>query len=362
MTILNFPCNTCGSKLEFAPGTHALKCPSCGTENAIPDEAPEAVSAAVVERDYQTFLAQAAGNETQIERQTVNCPGCGAATQLPDNITADRCPFCAVSLIAGEAYAKRMIRPHALAPFEVKDSEAKAHFKAWIASLWFAPNALKNAYREARGLKGIYLPYWTYDAETTTQYSGQRGDHYYVSETYNENGQTRNRQVQRTHWSAAAGVVEVSFDDILVPATCSLPSDYLVRLEPWKLERLQPYREDYLSGFSVEAYQLALAPGFDVACQRMDSGIRNSIAQDIGGDEQRIDTMTPHYTDIKFKHVLLPVWLSTYQFGGKTWRFLVNGQTGEVQGERPWSAWKIAFAILAVLICVLISVSVFNQP
>jgi LSD1 subclass zinc finger protein len=362
MSAKDFPCRACGAKLEFAPGQSALKCAYCGTENAIPEAPAELANAAVEELDYTAYLAKAAGNEVQIERQTITCAGCGAASQLPDNVTADRCPFCAMPLIAADAYAHRTIRPHAVAPFVIKDSDGKARFKKWIHGLWFAPNALKEAYRQAGGLKGMYLPYWTYDAETDTAYVGQRGDHYYVTENYTENGHTRSRQVQRTRWSSAAGAVQVSFDDILVPATSSLPQDYLDKLEPWQLENLQPYREDYLAGFTVEAYQLGLEPGFKVACQRMEGPIRSAIAQDIGGDEQRIDNLSARYYDITFKHLLLPVWLSSYQYSGKTWRFLVNGQTGEVQGERPWSAWKIAFAVVSALMLMFLVFALLNQP
>jgi DNA-directed RNA polymerase subunit RPC12/RpoP len=359
---LHYPCTSCGAKLEFAPGKDALKCPYCGAENSIPEATTESVIVAVEELDYPSYLAKAAGNEAQIERQTIKCPSCGASSQLPENVTADRCPFCAVPLIAADAYAHRAIKPHALAPFEIADSDARSRFRKWITGLWFAPNVLKKSYREASGLKGIYLPYWTYDAETNTPYSGQRGDHYYVTENYMENGQARSRQVQHTRWSRAAGSVQVSFDDIRVPATSSLPDDYLAKLEPWQLEKLQPYREDYLSGFTVEAYQLGLEPGFGLACKQMDAPIRSAIEGDIGGDEQRIESMSPRYSDITFKHILLPIWLSTYQYGGKTWRFLVNGQTGEVQGERPWSAWKIAFAtVLALALLFLVFVFFNNQ-
>jgi len=356
-----YPCTSCGAKLEFSPGKNALKCPYCGAENAISAATAEAAVTAVEELDYQQYLAKAAGNEAQIERQTVKCPGCGATTQLAANITADRCPFCAVPLIAADAYARRTITPHAVAPFDIDEGCARTRFRSWIGGLWFAPNALQKAYRETGGLKGIYLPYWTYDANTETTYAGQRGDHYYVSETYVENGETKTRQVQRTRWSAAAGAVRVRFDDIVVCSTTSLPRDYLENLEPWNLAKLQPYREDYLSGFTVEAYQLGLEPGFQVACQRMEGPIRQAIESDIGGDEQQIASMSPRYDDITFKHILLPIWLSTYQYGGKTWRFLVNGQTGEVQGERPWSSWKIAFAVIAALIAVIVAVVLFGN-
>ena len=50
--------------------------------------------------------------------------------------------------------------------------------------------------------------------------------------------------------------------------------------------------------------------------------------------------------DVTFKHILLPVWLVAYRFRGRTYRFVVNARTGRVQGERPWSAWKIALAVI----------------
>ena len=82
----------------------------------------------------------------------------------------------------------------------------------------------------------------------------------------------------------------------------------------------------------------------------MERVIYNDVRQDIGGDEQRIDSIDSDYRAETFKHVLLPVWMAAYKYSGKSYRFLVNGQTGEVQGERPWSVWKIALAVIAALI------------
>lgn len=345
-----FPCTSCGARLEFAPGQQALKCPYCATLNSVSTAEPEAAQAATEELDYQAWLARAAGQEPLLERQTVKCPGCGAASQLAQNLTADRCPFCATPLIAGQAYAQRQIRPRAIAPFHITADEAHASFKKWISSLWFAPNALKRQHRSDSSLKGIYLPYWTYDSDSDTPYTGARGDHYYETETVYVNGQRQTRQVRRTRWTPVAGQVQVSFDDVPVPATTSLPPDWLDGLEPWEMDRLQAYRDDFVSGFVVEAYQTGLEACFERAKSRMEDGIRHAIRRDIGGDEQRILTMHPHFFNISFKHILLPVWLSSYRYDGKTWRFLVNGQSGKVRGERPWSAWKIAFAVLGALL------------
>lgn len=350
MSTKTYPCKSCGAKLEFSPGQHALKCPYCGAQNEIEAADQSAVAAAVEELDYQVYLANQAGNEPQLERQAVKCNGCGAASQLPANVTADRCPFCAAPLIASNAYANRQIRPRAIAPFDIKHNDARERFKRWIDGLWFAPNALKTNYRAENGLKGCYLPYWTYDAATDTPYRGERGDYYTATEQYVDNGVTKTRQVQKIRWSPASGAVAVAFDDILIPASSSLPRQQADELQPWSLEKLTPYRDDFVSGFTVEAYQLGLEAGFGQARDIMEQAIRNAIARDIGGDQQRIHEMKPHYHEISFKHVLLPIWLSSYRYGGKTYRFLVNGQTGEVQGERPWSIWKIAFLVLAILL------------
>jgi len=348
------PCTGCGAKLEFAPGTSALKCPYCGAQNAIAEASTEEKAKALERLDFLAYLKDKAGEEPQLERQTVKCPGCGAAVQLPPNVAADRCPFCAGPLVAGSAYSHRTIQPRAVAPFVVKESVARQSFKSWLSGLWFAPNALKEAAHAESGLKGVYLPYWTYDANSQSPYMGERGTVYFEQESYTENGQQKVRQVERVRWSAVSGQVAVQFSDVLVSASNSVPRNFVNGLAPWKLDLLAPYRDDFVTGFTVEAYQTGLEPGFGLAQQQMEVEIRAAICRDIGGDRQRILSMAPQYSDIAFKHILLPIWLSSYRYADKTYRFVVNGQTGSVQGERPWSAWKIAGAVLAAIIVLVV--------
>lgn len=349
MTTVTFPCRQCGAKLEFAPGAQALACPYCGATNAVPQAAPEAAAAAVQELDLQAWLARAAGDAPQLERQTVKCPRCGAETQLGDGVVADRCAFCAGPLIAGAAYAKRAIRPAAIVPFAVAEADARARFRAWLGGLWFAPNALRRAARAESGLRGCYLPFWTFDAATHTPYTGERGVHFQEVERYVENGQVRTRTRTRVEWYPAAGAVDLAFDDWLERATGALPPAQLDALRPWRLGALKPYRDEFVAGFVVLAYAIPLGDAFASARAGMEREIERAVRADIGGDEQRVFRMAPSYRDVRFKHVLLPVWMSSYGYGGRTWRFLVNGQTGEVQGERPYSAWKIAGALALVL-------------
>jgi len=345
-----FPCSQCGANLNFAPGTDSLKCPYCGYVNPI-----ESGETTIEELDYLAHLRHLGEEQETMEVMTVKCQGCGAETTFDPNITSDRCAFCDTPLVQTRA-SRRLIKPQALLPFKIESQKATELFRTWKKKLWFAPNAVKEHGRRESGLDGMYIPHWTYDTNTHTDYTGQRGEYYYVTETYTtvENGKTvtRTRQVRKTRWYPAAGHVYNSFDDILVVASESLPRKYMKKLEPWDLEELAGYDDAFLSGFRSESYSINLEQGFEIACQYMEPTIEATIRRDIGGDEQRIFSKNTRYSDTTFKHILLPVWISSYRFKDKTYRFLVNARTGEVQGERPWSWVKITLAVLAAAIVI----------
>jgi DNA-directed RNA polymerase subunit RPC12/RpoP len=349
-----YPCGQCGAKLSFLPGTNSLKCPYCGFENAIAKS-----GAKVEELDYLSYLEQAAKEKDTHEAQRIRCEKCGAETTMPPNVTSGLCPFCGDNMVFS-GKSSHLIRPEALLPFKVTQNQAFADFRQWIGNLWFAPGDLKRYAQSEGKLVGIYIPCWTYDSDTASSYTGERGVYYYTTETYQttENGQTvtRTREVRHTNWTPVSGNVADSFDDILIIASNSLPKAYADRLQPWDLQNIVPYADEYLSGFRAETYQVSLQQGFEHAKQIMAGQIQASICRDIGGDEQQVLTVNTQYSHITFKHLLLPVWLSAYRFQGKVYRILINARTGEVQGERPYSAAKIAAAIiLGILLIVIIA-------
>ncbi len=354
-----FPCQKCGARVDFAPGTTALKCPYCGFENPIPQSNEE-----IRELDYQAQLAGLAGTQETSEAERVQCQNCAAETTLPPDVVSGTCPFCGSNLVA-TTQCKRLIKPRSLLPFGITQRQAFDSFQKWIKGLWFAPRALKGYAQSEGKLTGVYVPFWTYDSRTTSFYTGERGEDYWETERYTttENGRTvsKTRRVKHTRWHSVSGTVWESFDDILVPGSDSLPGDCLRKLEPWDLERLVPFADDYLSGFRAESYRVNLQDGFANAKVIMDAAIRVSIARDIGGDHQRINSVRTQYDGVTFKHILLPVWLSAYRFKEKVYRFLVNARTGEVQGERPWSGWKIAGMVVAILLVILVLVLVFQN-
>ncbi len=354
-----FPCKQCGAMLQFAPGTHSLKCPYCGMLNEI-----KAKTDRVGEQDFQAYFARAASEAQTQEQLTVHCQTCGAETTLKPNVTADRCPFCGGAIVA-EGSSKKLIRPQCLLPFRVTKDQAAQSFRTWIAGLWFAPNELSRRADSAQ-ITGVYVPAWTYDSDTTSHYTGQRGDDYWDTETHtvrdsNGNMRTETRQVRKTRWWPVSGTVDNTFDDLLVLASQSLPAKYSAALEPWDLDHLVGYQDEFLSGFVAESYQVGLPQGFEVAKGLMEPEIHQTIERDIGGDHQQISSVDTQYFNITFKHLLLPVWISAYRYSGNTYRFMVNARTGEVQGERPYSWVKILFAVLLALAAVLVVVLIANH-
>ena len=349
----HFNCSNCGSNLLYKPGTENIKCPYCGTINAIP--AVKEDSDYLHEQDFLDALVEdeKRGSEAApTEAQAISCTVCGATTTLSPDRTSERCPYCGSPLAIQNQYGVKL-NVQAVLPFIIEVDKAMQIYRDWIKSRWFAPNDFSRRATREKSLDGIYMPYWTYDADTRTSYTGERGVAYYVTERYTvtNNGKTeqRTRQVRRIRWSPVSGVVDVAFDDVLVPASKSLPVKLVDGLEPWKLSELKPFRQEYLSGFITETYQVSLKDGFTDAKRRMEPSIRNAIRRDIGGDEQRIHSTNSRYDSVTFKHILLPLWLSAYAYGGTTYRFTINAQTGEVSGERPWSYIKIGLAVAAGL-------------
>lgn len=348
-------CKNCSGKLHFAPGTNHLKCPACGTENDI-----EVSTQVFEELAFEQFLDNFEKESAVQEVATIKCNGCGAQTTFKLNVVSDSCPCCGSPLVIKNATSTHSIQPKALLPFSITQERAFEQFRLWINKLWFAPNKLKQYARQLEKLTGLYIPYWTYDSNTSSDYTGERGENYQTTETgpVMEKGKmvVKTRTVTKIRWINVSGHVDNIFDDVLVVASKSLPREYVEKLEPWELENMLPFNESYLSGFKTESYQVDLKEGFDDAKIKMDARIRASVCSDIGGDHQRIHTLNTVYNNITFKHILLPVWISAYMYRDKVYRLLINGRTGEVQGERPYSSIKIALAVLAAAVIVIVIV------
>jgi DNA-directed RNA polymerase subunit RPC12/RpoP len=348
-----YPCAACGARLQFAAGTTALRCPYCGHQQEVVVEAGDTVR----EHSFSGWLSSADKPTGHVGEYSVQCSGCGARTET-DKLSDD-CPFCGAAIVL-EPDAEAMITPEAVLPFALTQEKALESFGEWINSRWFAPSSLKTLAAHD-GIQGTYLPHWTFDSDTTTMYRGQRGDYYYETESYTDSeGKDQTREVRRIRWYPAYGSVQRIFDDILVPAVTSLPADKLTELEPWDMPQVTRYRPEYLAGFQTLRYQVEPPEGFERFKQSVQGTIQADCRDDIGGDEQRVESVQTDWNAVTFKLLLLPAWLAAYRYRDRPWQVMINARTGEVIGERPYSAVKIAAAVIAVLLALAVAVTIYS--
>lgn len=342
--IHRFLCRNCGANMIFNPQNGQLTCSYCQYAQVIE------TSDTIEKKDYQSHLRHENERLQPMAKEAlqVNCDGCGAIVNFTPPETARECDFCAAKIVAQPKSADPLIAPKGVLPFSVTDNQANDALKNWIASLWFAPGALKN-FTRAKKINSVYIPYWTYDALASTEYSGKRGDYYHIQ------GKGR-----KTSWVETGGFAKSKFDDVCIPATKSLPQKYLEKLEPWDLQELKPYEPAYLSGHKAQTYQVALEEGFERFKARAKDVIYKDVCKDIGGDTQKLGKTETKYSNITFKHLLLPVYAGAYQFNGRIFQVVINGRTGEVHGERPYSWVKITTFILSVFFVLVILYSIFK--
>lgn len=345
-----YPCQACGAPLVFDPTSQQLRCPACGNTLAIQGRPPQPLAKHDLGSTMRSLAALRAQAPATLEKEIV-CQACGGHTRFTGSMTALRCPYCNTPIQRDDLKdAPARLAVDGVIPFRVDERTARAQIEQWINSRWFAPNEFKK-YRELGSFSSVYLAYFGYDADTTTQYSGQRGEHYYVT-VGSGNDQ---RQERRTRWYVAGGVVTNQFVDVSGLANTGLDTGKVQQLEPWPMEYATPYQQEYIAGHLSRTYDNEPDQVFDTLVQpQLDAAIEATIRSDIGGDEQQISSKSITWNLLQFAHVLLPVWLLTVTYNQRPFQVFINGATGEVQGQRPYSKVKIALAVIAAVIVALV--------
>ena len=354
-----FPCESCGSDLEFHIGEQAMKCPHCGhvrqIEQRLEGELPEQDFHVMLERirqwreEAQAKKARTDPDVAEAEsaHRELRCDSCGGNVEFYGTLTSTFCPYCGSPMQLEKAHKSEAHRlpVDGVLPFQIDGDHAKQNLFQWVNSRWFAPSRFRQE-RAAGKLNGVYLSYFTFDSMTLTAYSGQRGEYYYVTV-----GSGKNRRTERrTRWYPAGGNFQRFFDDVLVLANTGLRRDFMLALEPWPLLKVVAFDQQLLAGLMARTYDIELDECFVDGKQRIDAAIQAEVRQRIGGDTQVVSSVNSRYDAMTYKHLLLPVWLLAYQHNNKTFQVFINAATGEVQGERPYSVWKILLAILLAML------------
>lgn len=341
----SFSCTTCGGKMHFNIQSQALACTYCSNQLALDKE-----KAPIMEYDFSKAEETANKDWGDLNR-TIKCESCGAESLLDSHVTASFCSFCGSSHIITIADDNTKIAPESLVTFKISKEKAYALFKGWLKRRWFAPTKLKENITN-NNLNGTYIPYWTFDSNTTSNYIANKGTHYYVTQTRTVNGKTQTVSVRKTRWKRVSGVYTYFFDDALVHGSKHIDQSLIAIIEPFDLKELVPYKPEYLSGFQAERYSINLQDGWQIAKSSIDNDIAQGIKRQVNGDVVNILSVSTSYENVKYKHFLLPIWLSSYKYKAQVYNFLINGQTGEVQGKYPKSILKISIAIFSLLVAV----------
>jgi predicted RNA-binding Zn-ribbon protein involved in translation (DUF1610 family) len=346
-----FSCPACGGEAIWNPAKQKLVCPFCGTES--PAQITEAGE--IVEHDLATAL-RSIGDEArgwQGDKREVRCQSCNAISVLDPARAAQNCPFCGSAQLAPYEDTKPAFRPESVLPLKISEDKARDGIRAWYGKLWLAPGALKRR-ALTDTVKGVYLPYWTFDAKVDATWTAEAGHYYTTTETYYEGGQMRTREVQQVRWEPAAGQLSHFFDDDLVCASRGVRQNLLRAVEPFPTQELKPYDASFVSGWVVERYQIDLLAAAQAARADMDAKLQALCAAQIPGDTYRNLAVNADYSGQTFKHILAPIWFLTYTFGAKSYQCVMNGVSGVISGEYPKSPWKIALIVIAVIVGVII--------
>lgn len=329
-------CPACFGVMDFDPKTGGLACPFCGHMEAIPvnEEAP----AQAEELD----LASADKVENcnwGAEKKTVICKSCGGESIYDALEISSVCPFCGSNQVM-EASDQNTMAPGGVVPFAVTDKQASDLFRSWIKKKWFCPKLAKES-AKAKHFKGIYLPYWTFDAKTNSEYTGEYG----IDKKKDDKVVTK--------WYSVRGNQTLAFDDELVCGTTNHSQSMLQGLEPYRTAENKAYKPEYVAGFAAERYSIGIKEAWESAKQSIKYKIQNHIEKEIKrqhhADHVRNLRITTKYSDLTYKYLLLPVWISSYKYKEKVYQFMVNGQTGKVSGKIPISIPKVIITVVGVI-------------
>jgi hypothetical protein len=312
----------------------------------------------VVEHDLVAALRglPEAARGGQADKRQVRCQSCNAISVLDPARQAQTCQFCGSAQLVPYAEAKPAFTPEGVLPFCVTEGEARDGIRKWYGRLWLAPSALKR-HALTDTVKGIYLPYWTFDATADARWTADAGYYYYTTETYTENGQTRTRQVRNVRWEPAAGQLSHFFDDDLVCASIGVRPELVAGVEPFPTHEVKPYDAGFVAGWVVERYQIDLVGAAQRAREVMTAQLQGLCAAQVPGDTYRNLSVVADWSGQTFKHILAPVWLLTYNYGARSFQCVMNGVTGAIRGQYPKSPWKVALLVLAVVVALIVLLS-----
>ena len=307
-------CPSCGGTMIFQPGFNNLLCQSCGHKEII----PELVSKIpVYEQDFLS-AQNTASHDWGMEAKVVTCKQCGAETIQNRLQLSGLCPFCGSTTVEAADPSGDIMAPNGIIPFKITENRALYRFKDWIKDRFLAPELLaQNA--QLNKFYGIYVPLFTFDVLTVNRFTGH----------FTENNRTLFK----------CGKFQHQIDDFPVVASKQLCSDKLLLnvIKDYRTNEAKPYTADALAGFPCEHYSIGLNEAWNSLGQEMEFYLKNQVnKQDETKYLMGIELGTDYF-DLKYKYLIVPVWINSFFYDNKLYTIVINGQTGKIDGQWPKS-------------------------
>lgn len=347
------PCPACGAQAEWNASKQKLICSFCGTES--PYQIDRATGK-VAEIDLVTTLRELPEEDRgwQTARRSVQCQSCRAVMVYDPQRVGQNCEFCGSPALVSYDEIKAPIRPQGVLPFRIDRNRVRDDIRRWWRSKWLAPGTLARS-AMVDTVHSLYIPYWTFDAHVNCPWEAEAGHYYYVNVSGRDSqGRSVTRQERRVRWEPASGVVEHVFDDEPVPGTQGVHLKLLRQVEPFPTAESVAYDTAFLAGHVVEHYKVVLIDAVKQSQEQMHAKLMQICGAQVPGDTHRNLRIYPQYSGQTFKHLLVPIWLLTYNFRSKAYQVVANGYTGKIAGEYPYSWWKVLLLIVLALVAVFV--------
>lgn len=312
-------CPSCAGQCVFSPERGGLACQSCGAHHPI---LPPTDKDAAAEFHYDPALPHT--EQTELDRTQIHqCQTCGGGVVFTGPQLSERCAYCDGTLVLSPP--ERAYDSFAMVPFAIPQAEAQARALAWIAARRAAPVGLRALVAQGR-VAGIYVPFWTFDSKEAIQYLVR----YRVRS--GKDSVTRTKQ----------GAMQTAFDDMLMPAsphvTPLIRDGILHDFDPAELRVFDPA---YLAGFAAERHHQSVTEGLAANEADKDILIRNQIKHHSRRSNIIGISYKTHTSGIRYRRILLPVWILHYTYNQRAMKVVVCGLHGRTFGERPFSGWKL---------------------